>query len=538
MILRSPDGKMMPFQPGSTLQTAWVTLGFAPMGFGKSVFLNAMNNAMATRPGIERLPYIMILDIGVSSAGLISLLKYALPPHQRHLVQYYRLSNQPKDAINVFDTPTGLRHPLNEHREFLASFITLLATPIGETKPYDGVAGIARMIVDMVYETLDDQHNPKRYDPARFPEIHRIVKGLGIPLDEETSWFEVTDALFSKGYVHEATLTHRQAMPTLADCAATARHESIASIYRDVTPSGLPLSDYVWRSLIEAINKYPNLATTTAFDIGESRIVSLDLQDVAPSGGPQADRQTAIMYMVARRVLGQKLFMLMDDVKHFPPIYREYYERHIRETSSDVKAICMDEFHRTAGAQAVRDQVIRDIREGRKWKVLISLFSQLPEDFDATMIDLATSVFILGAGSDEGANKVASIFGLSNTELHIIKNRIRKPGRHGSSMLSIHKTSRGRVSQFVYLTLAPEEMWAYSTTAEDRRIRDTLYEDYDPSLVRRVLARMYPGGTATEDIERRRARAEETGDTSDLIETIIHELRGRIEEELRQGADQ
>lgn len=524
MLLRSPDGKVLPYQPGSTLQTAWVNLGFAPMGFGKSVFLNALNNALATRPGIERLPYIMILDIGVSSAGLISMLKYALPRDQRHLVQYYRLSDKAKDAINVFDTPVGLRKPLSEHREFLVSFLTLLCTPIGEQKPFDGIAGISRMIVDMVYESLDDHHSPKRYDPARFPAIHTIVEGLDVIIDRETSWFEVTDALFSAGYTHEAGITHKHAMPTLSDCASAAKHDAIASIYRDVTPQSLPISDYVWRSIVEAINKFPNLSMSTAFDVGDSRIVSLDLQDVAPSGGPQADRQTSIMYMVARRVLGQKFFMLMDDVNLFPEIYRDHYERHIRETGSDAKAICMDEFHRTAGAQAVRDQVIRDIREGRKWKVLISLFSQLPEDFDETMIDLATSVFILGAGSEEGASKVARIFGLNATELNIIKNRIRKPGRHGSSMLAIHKTSRGRVSQFAYLTLAPEEMWAYSTTAEDRRIRDTLYEKFDPSVVRRALARMFPGGTATDEIERRRAKIDETGERVDLIEAIIVEM--------------
>lgn len=530
MLLRSPDGKLLPFQPGSTLQTAWVVLGFAPMGFGKSVFLNAMNLALALRPGIERLPYIMILDIGVSSSGLISMIKYALPPQERHLVQYYRLSDKPRDAINVFDTPLGLRYPLSEHREFLVSFLTLLCTPIGEDKPYDGTAGIARMVVDLVYQTLDDAHDPRIYDPGRQPQVHEALQSLGVHIDQHTTWWEVTDALFQAGLVHEATLAQKYAMPTLSDCATAARHDSIRSIYKDTTPQGVPLPEYVWRSIVEAINKYPNLAAPTAFDIGESRIVSLDLQDVAPSGGPQADRQTAIMYMVARRVLGQKFFMLMDDLQKFPEMYRPYHERHIRETASDAKAICMDEFHRTSGAQAVRDQVLRDIREGRKWKVLISLFSQLPDDFDEAMVDLATSVFVLGSGSEDGANKVARTFGLNASELYVIKERIRKPGRQGSSMLAIHKTSRGRVSQFVYLTLSPEEMWAYSTTAEDRRIRDTLYEWHDPALVRRALAKKFPGGTATDEIERRRAERDRMGGQhhGDLIDEVILELDAMI----------
>ena len=52
-----------------------------------------------------------------------------------------------------------------------------------------------------------------------------------------------------------------------------------------------------------AVREYPILSRVTAFDIGDARVVSLDLDEVAKTGGEAADRQTAVMYMLARYVL-------------------------------------------------------------------------------------------------------------------------------------------------------------------------------------------------------------------------------------------
>ena len=85
LLFRSPDGKPWPYQPGSAQQTTWIDLMYARPGSGKSVLSNAINLALCLSGGIMRLPRIAIIDIGPSSSGLISLLKEALPPEQRHL---------------------------------------------------------------------------------------------------------------------------------------------------------------------------------------------------------------------------------------------------------------------------------------------------------------------------------------------------------------------------------------------------------------------------------------------------------------------
>ena len=82
LLLRTQDGKLIPFAPNSSEQAAWIDLGVAPMGGGQSVFLNALNFAFVTQAGLSRLPWLSIIDIGPSSSGLITLLQENLPPER------------------------------------------------------------------------------------------------------------------------------------------------------------------------------------------------------------------------------------------------------------------------------------------------------------------------------------------------------------------------------------------------------------------------------------------------------------------------
>ena len=85
LLFRTGDGKIIPFAANSSEQAAWIDIGVAPMGGGKSVFLNAMNFAFVTQAGLSRLPWLSIVDVGPSSSGLITLLQENLPEGQKHL---------------------------------------------------------------------------------------------------------------------------------------------------------------------------------------------------------------------------------------------------------------------------------------------------------------------------------------------------------------------------------------------------------------------------------------------------------------------
>lgn len=531
VLFRSPDGKPWPFQPGSAQQTTWIDLMYARPGSGKSVLSNAINLALCLSGGIQRLPRIAIIDIGPSSSGLISLLKEALPHEIAYQAAYHRLRMTPDYSINPFDTQLGCRYPTAQDRGFLVNFITLLATPIGAERPYDGVSDMAGLVVDELYKYLSDEGKAHLYTGGIEPLVDDILGEIGFVRDERTTWWEITDALFLAGFHHEATLAQRYAMPVLSDLTAICRTQVVEDLYGQVrAPTGELLVQAFGRMISSAVREYPILASVTKFDIGDARIVSLDLDEVAKSGGDTADRQTAVMYMLARYVLARHYYLTEDSLADFPEAYREYHRVRISEIREDPKRIVYDEFHRTSKARAVRDQVILDMREGRKWNVQIALISQSLDDFDPVMVEFATSIFIMDAGPEQAIKRSVEIFGLSETARIALKTRVHGPREGGATFLAQFATKSGINTQLLTSTLGPIELWAFSTTAEDARTRNKLYQKIGPKEARRVLANLFATGSVKSLIEKRLAQLKEEqgmieeANNAGIVDQLVEEI--------------
>lgn len=529
LLFRSPDGKPWPYQPGSSRQTTWIDLIYARPGSGKSVLSNAINLGLCLNPGNQRLPRISIIDIGPSSSGLISLIREALPPDKRYLAAYHRLRMTPEFSINPFDTQLGARYPTPLERSFLVNFMALLGTPLGSSRPYDGIVDMAGMVIDEMYKQASDTGTPNLYASSIEPAIDVILDQKGFKFDAHTSWWEVTDFLFENGYIHEAMLAQRHAVPLVADAASVCRLPAVEDLFGNVTaPTGETLIQAFGRMISSAVREYPILGRVTQFDIGDARIVSLDLDEVAKTGGEAADRQTAIMYMIARYVLARDYYLTPENVADLPKKFRDYHRARIIEIREDAKRIVFDEFHRTANAAAVRNQVIVDMREGRKWKVQVALLSQSLDDFDPVMVDFATSVFIMDAGPKQAIEKSATVFGLSETAKTALRTRVHGPREGGGTFLAQFSTKDGVNTQLLTNTIGPIELWAFSTTAEDTRVRNELYTRLGPRIARRVLAALYPTGTIAPVVEKRLAEMQEEGAVLEESGTSI--IQGLIEE--------
>lgn len=527
VLFRSIDGKPWPYQPGSTQQTTWIDLVFARPGSGKSVLSNAINLALCLSAGIQRLPHIAIVDIGPSSSGLISLIKEALPEDKKHLVAYHRMRMRPEMAINPFDTQLGCRQPSPQERAYLVNFLTLLATPVGQESAYDGISDMAGLIIDELYKSLTDTGNPRMYTPNLEAALDKVLTELKISLDTHTTWWEITDALFKAGLTHEASIAQRYAMPLLADAASICRSQTVEDLYGEIkAPTGESIINAFARMISSAIREYPILSRITAFDLGETRIVSLDLDEVAKTGGEAADRQTAIMYMLARYVLARHYYLTEDLLKDLLPLYQDFHRKRILEIREDPKRIVFDEFHRTSKAKAVRDQVVVDMREGRKWNVQVALLSQSLDDFDAVMIEFATSIFIMDAGPKQAIERSTQVFGLSDTARLALETRVHGPRPGGATFLAQFATKYGVNTQLITSTIGPIELWAFNTTAIDARIRNALYEKIGAKETRKILAMMYPSGSAARVVEER------MNQFKDKSGVVSEERTGSVTEEL------
>lgn len=537
---RTIDGKLWSFQPGSSAQDVHVNLVAGPPGKGKSVLLNTTNLGLILSRQVSggqsgRLPRIAIIDIGFSSSGLISLLQSGLPEDRQHEVLHVAMRMEERFAINPFDTQLGCRRPLDHEKGFLRNLIGLLVTPPGKDAAlYDGIPSLVAIVIDELYRFFDEEA-PKIYDRGVDPVVDAAIEkhDVTIPPNRPT-WWEVVDALAARKLWRHAARAQRFAVPTLHDIAQVIKTPRVLDMFRQTSVSQTTehIVEAFMRLIDGALRQYLVLTLPTQFEVSSARVVSLDLNDVAPRGNDaESQRQTAIMYMLARHVLVRDFFSGPDEIDSYPAAYRDFHYKRLTDIREDKKAIVYDEFHRTngAGSRAVRDQVLDDIRVCRKYGVQITLASQLVEDFDEQMVKQATGIWILGAGEGIGVKEISKTFGLRPIEEYILSDRLTGPAPGGAPLFAIIATRHGRYRHLLYNTLGPIELWAFSTTPNDINLRRRLYDRIGPRMARLALAKRFPSGTCAKYVEQRLFAMRNSGALSleaegNIVDSIADEL--------------
>jgi intracellular multiplication protein IcmB len=495
IIYRTEDGKIFPYQPGSGVQTTWNYLIFALPGSGKSVLMNSDNFASVFVPGATEIPYIGIIDIGPSSSGLIQLLKDAAPENMKHLFVYERLKNTIDYSINVFDTQLGARAPTPAERQFLVNFLVNILTPAGK-EPFDSSDNLASAVITEIYKYYADTRsgNPKEYIKNRNAEVDEALAKYNINA-KGMNWWKVVDTLFELGEKRIASIAQRYAVPLLEECVSIAeRTAQIKDIYsKPISDTQETLIDRFSRALSENIAMFPVLNNPTQFDLGEARVVSLDLDEVGKGGSPTDDKRAAIMYLLSRYIIG-KNFKLDDSLlKVSPQIYHQYHQERIDKALRTKKRICIDEYHNTGSIQSIRRQVVTDMREGRKWNLQVVLASQVYKDFDDATREISTGRCILSGG--DSYRDIQKAFDLNETTAQIVRNRLTGPGKGGVPFVFSVTTKTGIFSQYIFNTISPTEMWAFSTTSEDVTIRRMLTSALGAATARKILATEFPEGS-------------------------------------------
>ncbi len=527
---RTPCGKLFPYQQGSSLQAAWVDIGFAPMGYGKSVQINTLNWSFLIEPGSKSLPWISMLDIGPSSRGMVNLILAGLPEGEKHLAVYHKLRMNEKNAVNLMDIPLGLRKPFTSQKTFLVNLFCLFATPIGKDSAPDGIDDIASRAIDLAYENASDEFTPKTYKPGVYSDVDEMLEKLDYKFDEDSTWWEVVDFLFEKGHIYLASKAQRRAMPILLEVANAAKHPTIVSLYNHKIGDE-NIVNYFWRNCIKAINNYSILKGYTQLDLSEARVVSLDLSEVATAGSEVAIRQTAVMYMAGRHLVASKFFFMPEDAEEIESEpYREFHRAKIASLRDDPKRLSYDEVHRITKAvssSSATQQIVSDIttaiRESRKWKLHIGLYSQEIDDIPPVIRNLATTIYILGVGSKEELDKVGEVLGLSAAEKNAVRT-INKPGSAGSTFLGVFKTSKGEIKQKLMNTLGSVMLWGFSSTSDDNKIREFLVERIGIREALKALSKLYPGGTVDSEVNRRKLKYSESGKQVDIVIEIAEEV--------------
>lgn len=548
VLFRQPNGAMWPYDPSGGSKRPQVLDTFvAPPRSGKSVLANTINLGLCLSPATlgavgAKLPLIGKVDIGDSAEGFVLLVQEALGTSRRHEAIFTRMQFAPGFEFNVFDLQVGCEYPLPLEKAFLQNFLALVTLPPDQSTPFEGMNQMIGIVIDEAYRLCTDVPgaSPKRYRRNVEPSVDAAIEAHGIVLHtEEPHWRDVVKALFKAKEYRLAEIAQRHAVPLLQDLIGAARTDQVKDMFSKLTivMTAEQASDLFERYIYDIIRKFPTLNSPTKLDFGPARIIVMDLAEVAPTGSAAANRQTEMMYMLARHIIARNFFLRPDYLSFVPEEAQSYHQRRFQEVYESVKRLDYDEWHRTQGSPQVRAQAELDVREGPKHNVQLGFASQRLSDMGDAIVSQSTGRFVLRAGDEKEADEIIERFNLSEASADVVRHRLHGPGPAGAPFLAVLQADNAKYEQMLVNTLGPIELWALSTTPGDRALRNRLYDRIGFREALRRLAKVFPGGSAEREIEERKAKRLRRGELDARAEAgVVDDLADELADARGIGA--
>lgn len=534
LILFTREGRPYPIYLGSPQQNFWGTLVFAPTGSGKSFLMNMLNSGILFTPGITELPMVTIIDKGPSAKGTIELARAVLPPHVAEQVAYWRPT--PTDVqytVNPFDTQLGCDIPLQADKDFLAALMGGIASNLGP----EGGKFIGR-VIDVCYEYYARKSpTAKKWQWSLNEELSEKLPSVGINFNEEKPprvW-EVVDAFFRHGMIAEAGLAQYHAVPVMSDVTQILNDGRVRDLWADASMPGSQekLIKVFERAIISAASEYRLFFGVTRHH-SNARFIVVDIEGIASAAqSEEGARRFGLMMLFARRLGARNFFLHPDDIRDVcPKEYREYQLARVQKIREAPKFLEYDEIHNAKGIGAVQALLQKDAREGRKYNVVAVLSSQDLSDFPEDLVKNSYNFFILGAGNAASAADLKRTFDLNDSEVDAILKEITGPGK----LFGMFRTNRGMLSQLLVTKPSPRELWAFSTSAADMELRDSLYRSIGARKTLAFLSSVFPGGSAREYIDNEKSKMGETKlHDGGLTEMVLRNLKHKLDEFLAKN---
>ena len=534
VVMRTECGKLFPIELGSSDQNAHIESITSSSGGGKSLLLNVLNNAEIHAAGRVRLPLITVIDVGPSSKGLIQLIRDSLPEERKNQAIYLKLQNSLSFTVNPFDTQLGARKPTIKEKEFLVNLLSLMCSDVKTKSAPTDVIRAADMLVEIAYQFCANDASAEKYIPSVQVHIDDILKMPSIREQRSDTWwktalwYEIAELLFENNYIDEAILAQREAVPTLGTISASLNDLRFKQNFGSATVGRESLIDFMSRCFTTAASRYKIFTGRTTFSIGsETRVISIDLNDVINKSTEQGKLDTAIMYMFARQLAAKNYFLSEDII--FPILSNDrfipYHQARIDDIKQERKVIAYDEFHNTGKQEAFVDTVVKDGREGRKWGVRTVVVSQFLNDFPDDLLNSLTTMYLM-AHSPDDEKILRDKFKISETIITQYRRKVTGGAKHnkGSDFLNIIKTQQGTVAHILTHTVGAHELWAFSTKPQDIAIREKLYEQIGSLAARELLVKHFPAGSADKKVAYLKQNSNDEEDEENAISQIISEL--------------
>lgn len=516
-VAHTKEGRPYPIAFGSSKQSYWGTLIFAPSGAGKSFLMNMINAGILLSPGVDDVPYLTVVDVGPSSTLVMDYVRSILPPEKRRQIVNLRIRNDPEFAVCPFDTQHGCDRPTQIDRDFGVSVLGTICPGLGAEG--DRFLG---QVLDEAYKMFGRKSPEQRKWQNAFDErVNKALSEIRYEVTEDTFVWEVVDALFAAGRIEDSAIAQRYASPRLIDMVKASRTREIMDNWKTaVAANGREdLLSVFTRAIQTAQAEYALVSGFTKFDVGSARAISIDLEEVVGADSEEGRRRSAMMFLFGRRLGAKNYFLRWVELEDLvPDMYREYQQARVKGLEESLKFLEYDEVHFATGIPAMSARLQADLRVGRKYKCVTMMASQMLDDFPKSAVENCYTFFILGAGTKNSVDQLGSTFGLSQSEMSAIESECTGPGR----MFAMFKTRAGMTSQILCSTAGSMEKWAFNTDTDDANLRKEVIsrtgDDYLAAIKR--LAKVYPGGSARDEIAQFLSEKSSEAGAESVIKTL------------------
>lgn len=507
-------------------------------GYGKSAHVSVMNMQFVFQPTASgQLPYLRVMDFGLSVSGSIFMVRDELPESRRHEIQYHEMVNSTEFAINYFDLPIGNRFPTSSHRDGCIAFVGVLTSSLENYPSHADMCSEAVRLLFEYYADTDNNPNVKRYRPD-VPEIEEYLKHSDID-PHGMPWYQLADILAMRKEWYLASIAMRYAVPLVEDLVVIGSSDAFKKRFPD-EHMGVPVHQLFTRSISSLRASIPMLSVPSRLDASQSPIFVVDMQNlIIDSDDRQTLEKNAVFFALTSRLLTRDYFTSLAEINQYNPSFRDYHEARIREIMLSPKRVGFEEFNRLSKVNTAMNYGNFLCLHSRKYGVSAIFSSQLPEALPPYAVKLATIRIYSGGLSEDVFQSDAGSLGVAPSDIKTIL-RLPKPTEHnGASYFVQYKfgdlgdNESAGIGYELKLKIGSLVRWAIATYQEDRVAINVLTKEVGSmGLALRLLAISYPQGTVRgriTEIQRmidRGAYKSKNGNiVADIVEDIVSNYR-------------
>ncbi|MGJ3289477.1 ATP-binding protein [Klebsiella sp. PL-2018] len=540
LMLHTEDGAAFEVGLASSLQNKHTELTPGDSGLGKSVLINTLSEVQISSAQ-KSLPFIAYIDKGFSAMGLIQLIRDNLPPERKDEAVGLILSNNPEHTRNLFDILYGAHSPITPEKNFIIQVLVSLCidTTTGQPCNPNDTRQIMTRLTELAYRTLSDLQ-PRLYRQGDEPDVDRALQDSGLAEQHDarwwskTSWFEVRDMLHEAGLIPAAQRAHCRAMPVLAEMSSYLGDESIRDVFGMVQRdnSSEPLLEYIRRCLDQGHSDYPMISGCTRLMLNpDTRIMAVDLNNVAGDKTPAGRLRTGIMYLIAGQIAGGDFLLPQYQDEVFDALPKAYHAgalRRITQLDQEIKTKVYEELHNARGIDFIWDALDTQDREQRKFGIRTVLSSQFLKDYPESILKSANTLWLIRY-RQEDIPLLKNHFRIDEAILQRFLRLPEGPAPDGSGIyiLGVFRVKGGMLARILKFTVGPLALWALNSSPKNTALRRELTARIGSVRARQILATHFPRGDAEAFIDHRASEHD--------TDNVIHSLAGELIK--KQGYD-